>query len=140
MNIEYTKDITKITTDMLDGGFFVGWPNPPDTNMHLRILKNSYVAYAAINTDTHKVIGFINAVSDGVLSAYIPLLEILPKYQGKGIGDNLVRLMLDELEDLYMVDVCHDPELSVYYAKFGAHQEVRASIFRNFHAQSGKLP
>ncbi|MCL2169670.1 MAG: GNAT family N-acetyltransferase [Defluviitaleaceae bacterium] len=138
MNIEYTKNLTGITADMLDGGFFVDWPNPPDCETHLKILQNSYRAYIAIDKDTGKVAGFINAVSDGVLSAYIPLLEVLPEFQGKGIGDKLVRLMLEELEDLYMVDVCHDPELTVYYAKFGAYQESRASIFRNHDAQSGK--
>ncbi len=28
------------------------------------------------------VVGFVNALSDGRLSAYIPLLEVLPDYRG----------------------------------------------------------
>jgi hypothetical protein len=32
--------------------------------------------------DNGRVIGFITAVTDKVLSAYIPLLEVLPAYRG----------------------------------------------------------
>ena len=36
-----------------------------------------------------------------------------------------------------MIDICHDEELSKYYARFGALPG-NASIFRNYNAQSGK--
>jgi len=72
-----------------------------------------------------------------VLSAYIPLLEVAPSYQGKGIGSKLIKLMLAELNHLYMVDICHDAELAPYYARFGAFKG-QASIFRNFNAQLGR--
>jgi len=137
MNIQYTKDVNKITDDMLAGGFFVNWPNHPDAATHLKILMGSYCSFVAIEKETNKVIGFINAVSDGVLTAYIPLLEVLPEYQGKGIGKELVRLILEELKDLYMIDICHDEELAPYYEKFGAFPS-HSSVFRNYNAQSGR--
>ena len=56
------------------------------------------------------VVGFVTAVSDGVLSAYIPLLEVLPEYQDRGIGSELMRRILEQLDDLYMVDVLCDAE------------------------------
>ena len=65
-----------------------------------------------------RVVGFITAISDGVLSAFIPLLEVLPEYQGRGIGSELVKRMLRELEDFYMVDLVCDPELESFYARF----------------------
>ncbi|MCL2604492.1 MAG: GNAT family N-acetyltransferase [Defluviitaleaceae bacterium] len=136
MNILYTKDLTGITEDMLMG-FFVGWPNPPGPTTHLKLLRGSYRAFVAIDKDCGKVVGFINAVSDGVLSAYIPLLEVVESHKGKGIGSELVRLMLEECKDLYMIDICHDAELTPYYARFGAYKS-HASVFRNFDAQSGK--
>ena len=136
MNIKYTNDLSEITEDMLVG-FFVGWPNPPSKATHLEILNNSYCSFVAIDIDRDRVIGFINAISDGVLTAYIPLLEVLPEYQGRGIGKELVSLILEELKDLYMVDICHDKELIEYYAKFGAHSGY-SSIFRNFFSQSGR--
>ena len=136
LNIDYTTDVNNVTADMLIG-FFVGWPNPPSPAMHVRILQNSYRAVVAIDTDMNRVVGFINAVSDGVLSAYIPLLEVLESHQGQGIGRKLVARMIEECKNLYMVDICHDAELAPYYAQFGARPS-HASIFRNFAAQSGK--
>jgi ribosomal protein S18 acetylase RimI-like enzyme len=59
----------------------VGWPNPPSDEVFLKLLKDSYRVVLAF--DNEKLIGFISAISDGVLSAYIPLLEVLPEYQSK---------------------------------------------------------
>jgi len=64
------------------------------------------------------VLGFVTAISDGVLSAFIPLLEVLPERQGQGIGSELVRRILAELEDFYMVDLVCDPELEPFYRRF----------------------
>ena len=40
----------------------------------------------AIDENTNQVVGFVTAISDGVLSAYIPFLEVLPEYKSIGIG------------------------------------------------------
>ena len=134
--ITYTTDITSVTAEMLDGGFFVGWPNPPSPATHLRILQGSYLAWLAIDTTTNKVVGFINAVSDGVLSAYIPLLEVLPEYQGKGIGRQLVAKAMDSLKHLYMIDVLCDENVLDFYTRCGMHKATGA-IARNHDRQSG---
>ena len=44
-----------------------------------------------------------------VLSVHVPLLEALPEYRGRGIGSELVRRMLEKLDDLYMVDLLTIP-------------------------------
>ena len=137
MNIEYTKDMSEVTEDMLSGGFFVDWPNPPNEATHLKILTDGYCSFVAIDKECNKVVGFVNSISDGVLTAYIPLIEVLPEYQGTGIGGELMKRILSELKNLYMVDICHDIELQPYYAKFGAYQS-HASVFRNYEAQSGR--
>ena len=136
MNIEYKKDLNGITEDMMKG-FFAGWLNPPSPATHLKILKNSYLFIIAVDKSANKVVGFINAISDGVLSAYIPLLEVIEPYKGKGVGSELVRRILEECDGLYMIDICHDAELAPYYTRFGAHRG-NASLFRNFEMQSGK--
>ena len=53
-------------------GFFVDWPNPPSSKTHLKLLQNSSKVVIAIDPSTNKVVGFITAISGGVLSAYIP--------------------------------------------------------------------
>ena len=132
----YTTDIAQVNEDMLHG-FFVDWPNPPSRAAHMRIFKGSYLVWLAVDTEAGKVVGFINAVSDGVLSAYIPLLEVLPEYQGQGIGSELVTRMLNSLENLYMVDILCDEHLQKYYAKFGMFNAT-GSIVRNYERQSCK--
>ena len=124
-----------ITACMLDGGFFVGWPNPPNTAAHLRILESSHISWVAINTATNKVVGFINAVSDGIMAAYIPLFEVLPEYQNRGIGKQLVSRMLDSLKHLYMVDLICDEETQDYYAKFGMYKAT-GMMARNYGRQN----
>jgi len=132
--IAYTTTVALVNEEMLYG-FFVDWPNPPSPSAHMRILKGSYLVWLAIDTKANKVVGFINAISDGVLSAYIPLLEVLPEYQNKGIGSELVTRMLVSLKNLYMVDILHDEHLKKYYARFGMHSAI-GSVTRNYDCQS----
>jgi len=73
--ITYTDSLDHITPDKLQG-FFVGWPNPPNPETHLRILQGSAHFILAIDDQTNQVIGFITAISDGVSAAYIPHLEV----------------------------------------------------------------
>lgn len=116
--IDYRTDLDDIDADDLTG-FFVGWPSHPDPQTHLKILDNSYAVALAIDTDERRVVGFGNAISDGVLSAYIPLLEVLPDWQGKGIGTRLIEVLCSELDHLYMVDLICDAELKPFYEPFG---------------------
>lgn len=90
-----------------------------------------------LDEESGNVIGFITAISDEVLTAYIPLLEVLPEYKNKGIGKELVNLMLTELNDIYMVDLCCDDDLVPYYNKFGMFK-TNGMILRNYAMQSGR--
>ncbi|MBL4655215.1 MAG: GNAT family N-acetyltransferase [Bacteroidia bacterium] len=128
--MSYLDNITSISADELIG-FFVGWPNPPTPKKHLDILKNSSHVILAKDDETGKIIGFINAISDKAISAYIPLLEVLPEYQGNNIGKELVQRMLNKLKDYYMVDLCCDEKLSTFYDKFGM-TKTTGMILRNY--------
>lgn len=66
---------------------------------------------AAVDSTTGRVVGFVAAISDGVLTAFLSWLEVLPDYQGRGIGTRLLSRMLTELDHLYSVDLICDPEL-----------------------------
>ncbi|NCO27670.1 MAG: GNAT family N-acetyltransferase [Caldiserica bacterium CG02_land_8_20_14_3_00_36_38] len=134
--MRYTDEVDKIKPENLKG-FFVGWPNLPSPERHLEILKNSEYVMLAIDEDTGNVVGFINALSDEILYAYIPLLEVLPEYQGKGIGTKLVNLMLEKLKNYYAIDICCDEELEPFYKRFG-FQRVAGMIKRDHEKQNGR--
>jgi GNAT superfamily N-acetyltransferase len=133
--IRYTDSTEGIGPGNL-AGFFVGWPNPPSQETHLRILEASGEIVLAIDDETGNVVGFVTAVTDGILSAYIPLLEVLPSHQGRGIGHELVRRLLDVLGSLYMVDLACDPEMGSFYGGFGM-RPAHAMVIRRYDRQSG---
>jgi len=116
MSVEYAESVDGVATEEL-GGFFVGWPEPPSPERHLDILQRS--AHVVLARADGRVVGFVTAISDGVLSAYVPLLEVLPEYEGQGIGSELMRRLLARLDDLYMVDLCCDAELEPFYTRLG---------------------
>jgi GNAT superfamily N-acetyltransferase len=131
--MEYTDSLEGIGAADLQG-FFAGWPNPPIPETHLKLLHNS--SHVVLALEEGQAVGFITAISDGVLSAYIPLLEVLPTHQGRGVGAELVRRMLEQLRQLYMVDLLCDAELLPFYEKFGLRSGTGAFLRRYKH-QSG---
>ncbi len=116
--IYYTDDLAAVRENMLDG-FFAGWPRRPSAGQHLAVLRGSYRSVVAIDDAEDRVAGFVNMISDGVLTAFIPWLEVLPAYQGQGIGSELMRRILDGTDRFYSVDLVCDAELIPYYERFG---------------------
>jgi GNAT superfamily N-acetyltransferase len=117
-------------------GFFVGWPNPPSPETHLRLLGKSDHVVVAWDEGSGDVVGFVTALTDGVLCAYVPLLEVWQSHQGRGIGSELMRLLLAKLGDLYMVDLMCDPELEPFYVQQGMRPAFGMAI-RNYSRQAG---
>lgn len=132
--IAYQSNLTGISAAQLEG-FFVGWPDPPSPDTHLRILENS--AHVVLALEGGRVIGFVSAISDGVLSAYISLLEVLPDHQGRGAGRELMIRMNALLEGLYMIDVLCDDDVLSFYEKLG-FQIAGGAMIRRYGHQSGK--
>ncbi len=91
--------------------------------------------------DADRVVGFVTALTDGVLMAYLPLLEVLPEYQGRGIGTELVRRVLGELDrhhrelsgdpdgGMYGIDLCCDDDVVPFYRRLG-FQRVNGMVLR----------
>ncbi len=123
MAVRYTTTLDGITEDDLRGGFWVGWPDPPAAGMHLAMLRGSEAVVLAIDDEAKpgapRVVGFVNAVGDGVLAAYLPCLEVLPAWQGQGIGSELVRRVLAAVEPRYMVDLVCDDDVVPFYERLG---------------------
>jgi ribosomal protein S18 acetylase RimI-like enzyme len=132
-DIQFTESLAGLKPEHLSE-FFVGWQKHPSAEKHLELLQKS--DYIVLAKDGEQVVGFITAISDQVLSAYIPLLEVLPEYQKQGIGQELLRHMLKKLEGFYMVDVVCDPAVQEFYKKVGFKEEI-AMIKRNYDAQEG---
>jgi GNAT superfamily N-acetyltransferase len=127
-DITYSQDVASLETAALEGGFFVGWPAPPSSAKHLAVLRGSYRAIVALDGDG--VVGFVTAVSDGVATSFIPWLEVLPAYQGRGIGRELLGRMVAELGHLYSIDLVCDDDVVPFYDGLGWHR-ASAMLKRN---------
>ena len=130
--VTYSVNDPSLKADDFDG-FFVGWPKRPSSTQALRALKNSYV-YVVARDDSEgvrgRMVGFVSAVSDCVLCAYIPLLEVLPEYQRRGIGTELMRKVLAELRGLYVTDLTCDPDLQPFYERLGMTPAIAMTLRR----------
>lgn len=114
--VSYHTDNDGITPEMI-GGLFVGWPDPPSSQQLIDVMAGSYRRVWALHDG--KVVGYINAISDGVLNAFIPWLEVHPDHQGQGIGAALVNRVVEQLHGLYSIDLCCDTDLFPYYERLG---------------------
>ncbi len=132
--IRYTADAVDILPSQLCG-FFEGWPDPPSPETHLRLLESSSHVVIALAEPT-QVVGFVTAISDGVLSAYIPFLEVLPSHRDRGIGQELVRRVLDQLRNIYSINLHCDPELESFYEHLGM-RSLGGMAIRNYDHQCG---
>jgi ribosomal protein S18 acetylase RimI-like enzyme len=97
----------------------VGWDNkiPPHSkrNVHLFIYFT-----ARING---KLVGYIDVLSDGSVDAYLQDLLVLPEYQKRGIGSELLKRAIKYLQQkkIKAIQVIFDPDLEDFYKKFGFH-------------------
>ena len=97
------------------------------------MLRGSNACWLALDGD--RCVGFVNAISDGVFYAHIPLLEVLPEYRGQGIGKGLVRRMMQTLEGMYAIDVVCDESVVPCYEGMDLSRCV-AMMKRNYAHQS----
>jgi GNAT superfamily N-acetyltransferase len=128
--IRYEDDPATISSGQLGGGFFEGWMVAPAPDLHLAHLRGSEVAICALDDETNAVVGFVTALDDGVLAAFLPMLEVLPAYRGRGIATELVKRVLARLEGRYSVDLVCDPDLVPFYERLGG-QRWTAMVWRN---------
>lgn len=133
--LTFTTSLTGIESVALAGGFFEGWAAPPSPEEHLALLRGS--AHVALALDHDRVVGFANALSDRVLSAYIPLLEVLPDYRHQGVGSRLVQMLLADIGELYMVDVMCDEDVLPFYESLG-FRRANGAARRNFNWRSSQ--
>lgn len=128
--IEYRETADGLTPKSLQG-FFHGWPNPPSPETHLALLRGS--AHVVLAVEEDRVIGFVTAISDGVLSAHVTFLEVLAEHREQGIGSELMRRIVARLQSLYAVDLVCDPALAPFYERLGfrpGHAMLRRDLSR----------
>lgn len=132
----YLTTDTNELADLAVEGFFVGWPTKPSETQLRESILGADKAILAIDGSAKCLVGYITAITDHALCAYLPFLEVLPTYQSQGLGKALMERMLSELGDLYMTDLVCDKEVAGFYKKAG-FESWHAMIRRNPNSLKG---
>ena len=89
----------------------VGWTNyTTNPTMLQNALEHSLFLISA-RDEEGKLIGFLRAVGDGYSIVYIQDIIVLPEYQRKGIGTQLLRQTLEHFKEVYQMILTTDSEL-----------------------------
>lgn len=102
MTIDY-RDTHDIDLDQLAILFdAVGWQRRTADRARLaQLLSGSLWVVSAWEGDG--LVGFARAISDGVFNAYISTVAVLPAYQKRGIGRELVRRLMEDRDGIQFV-------------------------------------
>ncbi len=117
MNIKYktTKDFTNV--ELEDLFLSVQWSSGKYPDKLVVAMKNSDSVISA--WDGNNLIGLINALSDGIMTAYFHYLLVKPDYQSKGVGKALVQRMLENYRSYARkIVIAYDEEI-IFYQKCG---------------------
>ena len=113
MTIEYKSIQDFESKDLQDLFLSVEWSSGHYPEKLVVAMKNSGAVFTA--WDDNKLIGLVNALDDGIMTAYVHYLLINPAYQGKGVGKELVRLISEKyINYLRIVLIAYNKEIEFY--------------------------
>jgi len=93
------------------------WSSANKPELLLNALKNSHSLVSAWEDD--KLVGVGNAISDGFLVVYYPHLLVLPDYQGRGVGTEIMKIMKQKYIGFHMHMLTADGRAIDFYKKCG---------------------
>ncbi len=74
--------------------------------------------YGTSAHDGERLVGYARAISDGAFNAYVSTVAVLPDCQGRGIGRELVRRLMDGRDHIQFV-LHAAPERHPFYLRCG---------------------
>jgi len=69
--------------------------------------------------DRDRQIGFCRSFTDGLALAYLADVYVLPEYRGRGLGEELVREMVENGPFAHVKWLLHTEDMHPLYRKFG---------------------
>jgi GNAT superfamily N-acetyltransferase len=92
------------------------WRTPADIN---RQWDEAWRVVGAYDRESGRMVGFARAASDGSAVAYLADVYVDPAMRGRGIGEALIRAMIDEGPGADFRWMLHTADAHGLYRKFG---------------------
>ncbi|HEY1486992.1 MAG TPA: GNAT family N-acetyltransferase, partial [Micromonosporaceae bacterium] len=96
--------------------YWARWRSPEDVN---RQWDGAWRVVGAYDRDSGRMVGFARAASDGSAIAYLADVYVDPAVRGRGLGEALVRRMIDEGPGAEFRWLLHTDDAHGLYRKFG---------------------
>jgi GNAT superfamily N-acetyltransferase len=115
--IRYSDKRKPTVADVVDLYRSVAWSSAdkPDA-LHAGLLASHSLV---TGWDAERLVGLGNAISDGHLVVYFPHLVVRPDYQGRGIGTELMRRMLEKYRGFHQQALLADGRAIEFYKRLG---------------------
>ena len=112
-NIQYKTTKNFSESELKELFLSVNWSSGNYPEKLVIAMENSSSVFSAWNGE--KLVGLINILDDGIMTAYAHYLLITPEYQHIGIGENLIKLVADKYKDyLRIILIAYDKEIGFY--------------------------
>lgn len=122
MEIYYASSKEDISAEELQELFLsVGWESGKYPTELLQAIQGSHSIVTA--WDEERLVGLINALSDGTLTVYFHYMLVHPSYQSKGIGKGLMSIMLERYKGYGSKVLISYPHAVDFYNKIGFKTE-----------------
>lgn len=111
-------DIKELESDSIRDLFLsVNWPLGEKPDKLQRAFSHSDKVITAWNGE--KLVGLINSIADGSLTAYIPYLLVNPDYQKQGIGKTLLSMIASGYKSYERIVLLTEKDTVDFYKKCG---------------------
>jgi len=93
------------------------WSSADKPELLLNALRHSHSLVSA--WDGERLVGLGNAISDGFLVVYYPHLIVLPEFQGKGVGTEILKRLRAKYDGFHQHMLVADGRAIDFYKKCG---------------------
>jgi ribosomal protein S18 acetylase RimI-like enzyme len=113
VTIDY-RDTHEVDLDQLTVLFnAVGWERrTADRDRLARLVRGSLYVVSAWEGD--RLVGFARAISDGATNAYISTVAVLPEYQKRGIGREVIQRLIADHDGIQFILHANDNAYPFY--------------------------
>lgn len=116
-SIHYSQNKEFTATALQDLFTSVAWTSGFYPEKLQVAMRNSHTVISAWHQG--RLVGLMNALSDGIMTAYFHYLLVHPDFQKKGIGQELVARMLEQYDDVARKVLIADTSEASFFYKCG---------------------